>query len=261
MGATAHCSRCDHAWQTRKSPDDIDRPRCSECGAEQDAITFGKDGANDPGDTGGDVADSDILQTAKRDRHVRELRDRVSEQIDRVVGTTPEDADHPVARELRPSYWELHAIEDHLTEDRPESFSPDTLSAVRDRVAEIKAEIDDHAPELATADGLADKIGDLQSERHALQVEIEELRAEVEDLERKREAYNDVVKRRDEKEEVWKAGYEYGRSQGRIEGRELAEIQVPCARCGTLMTMKPDSQMHQLAIELFQRIGWKHTSC
>lgn len=175
MTASARCSQCNHSWTTRKSPDDIDRPRCSKCGAEREQICFGDKAINSD-----DGADCDIVKTAKRERRLFELRERVSELLNQLGCTAPEESEHDVAREVRGLDRELESLHTQLSQSGT-NYSLDELDAVRAHLDNLEAEVDEFQTEKENAKTALQKAKKRQ--RNA-QNEYEELTAKNEHLRR-----------------------------------------------------------------------------
>ena len=145
MNTSARCSQCGHSWRTRKSPEDIDRPRCSECGAERDEISFGDEAVKSD-----DSADCDIVKTAKRERRSSELLKRVSDLLEQLGCTAPEESEHAVAREVQGVYRELESLHTQLSQSGT-NYSLDELDAVRARLDNLEAEVEEFQTEKENA--------------------------------------------------------------------------------------------------------------
>lgn len=158
----AECS-CGNEWELRKSPEELDRLRCSECGKSWDGIEI----YQPHGDGGRSVVERIDLE----ERHT-DLRKRTDRVADRIVGL----GGSKVPDELEPSYRRLTALSEELSGDG--LLSSSELDEVAEFVAEKESELDDL--------DVAEEIGDLEARVGELEQEIEELEA------RKREILNSI---------------------------------------------------------------------
>lgn len=178
-GVQARCTNCDHVWQTRKPPEEIDRPRCSECKAHGDDVVF------DPGEDS-PPPEIDAVEAARRKRRRYELLDRIDALLDRLERTGPSDTYHEVASEVRGEYRELWDLGEHL--DFADELSFEELDSIEARVDELADSVEDHAETLVRIDQLSATVEELEAQKADLEAAIEELR-------RERDEYEDVLSR------------------------------------------------------------------
>lgn len=239
MAEIAECTDCGHTWTPRKQPEEIKRPRCSQCNAEGDAIQFG---VEDPEES--TESASNILDRVQRQDKQQTLLNRVAEQIDRIEGTAPPDTRELVARELRSPHRRLNALYEELSE--AEEIPLKDLAEIEEYVEECIAEIDEHADELERQDRLEDTIAELEAERNELTEEKERLEERIQTAKIK-------LRNVESEEEALEKGREFARRKW--------QILVPCARCGESIIMHPGSELHRAASQLLPKQGWGHTDC
>lgn len=243
VGVEARCTECDHAWETRKSPEEIDRPRCSECGSHGEEIEFEVEAEEAETEE-----QSEVVEAARRDRRQFELLDRVHRLIDRLERTGPSESESFVAQELQGEHRELMSFAVELEGEAEPSLAE--LEAISDRVDELEAAVDEHAEELDRIERLADRVEELEAEEAELDAVVADLRNERDELRKHLQDVEDEA-----------AAFEVGERSGWYDGKREFAIHVPCSICGGDMTVKPGSEMHQAVVDFFQRNGWGHEGC
>mgnify|MGYP002760468620 CR=1 FL=1 len=149
----AECKSCGNTWKMRKPKEEIELPRCSECGKTGDSIQMGIE------QDGQDNLDrlSVVEQVELEERHT-DLQKRAR----RVAGRIKNIGGSKVPDELESCNRRLLAIEDKLS-GQP-SLSDSDLDEVADFIDEQEMQIED----LEITD---------------LQIRVDELQAEIEQLE------------------------------------------------------------------------------
>ena len=156
----AECS-CGNEWELRKSPEELDRLRCSECGKSWDGIEI-----HQPDEDGGRSV-VERIDLEERHTDLKKRADRAADRIVQLGGSKVPD-------ELEPSYRRLTALSEELSDEG--LLSSSELDEVAEFIGEKENQIDDL--------DVADEIGDLEARVDELEQEIEELEA------RKREIKN-----------------------------------------------------------------------
>lgn len=245
----AVCTECEHGWVTRKSPTEIDQPRCSECDATGHSIIF-KETADAAEEWQHSEKEPELVRRAKEERRWQELRLRLNENLDRLEQTAPSDVDETVARDVYGAYQSISKLYNDINDRGPEIGLAD-LNAVSDYLDKLEAEIEDKAPDLESVD-------DLNSMRNELETEIEDLETEKEDLsslvgnkKRKYLAYSERLEGIEDEIEIYDIGFE--------DAEKEFKITIPCAVCEENIQMRRGSQMHNAAIQALQ--GWTHRGC
>jgi hypothetical protein len=153
----AECKSCGNTWKMRKPKEEIEVPRCSECGETGDSIQMGIE------QDGQDNLDrlSVVEQVELEERHT-DLQKRAR----RVAGRIKNIGGSKVPDELESCNRRLLAIEDKLS-GQP-SLSDSDLDEVADFIDEQEMQIED----LDEVDEITD-----------LQIRVDELQAEIEQLE------------------------------------------------------------------------------
>lgn len=247
-GVKAQCSSCHHRWITRKPPDEIERPRCAECGAEEPSIEFGVDPSSE---TLEPQADGSALTRAKRHSKRQTLLDQVDDQLDRLKDTAPAESDETVAYELRESYHEVSAFEAELR--RTDDLALEELKEIEAYLESVIETIDEYTDELERQSSLTNTIDDLRARKQTLEADIEGLIGKKERLES--EITTVKIQLRDVESES--EAFE----KGRRVGRENWQITYPCSRCNHPIAVTPGDDAYRAICSFLQQNGWGHIDC
>lgn len=255
----ALCTECDHVWETRNPPDEIEQPRCSECNATGHSIRFER-AADVVEAVQRSAQEPELVREARRDRRWHEVRQRINEYLDRLERTAPDDSDHTAAREVRGAFWELNKLLQEIN-DRGPGISLEELHGVSDRLDEIEAEIEEEASDLETVDTLRSRIRELHTRIAELDTEEEKLSAKVRKRRHDLKIYSIRLKNIEDEKDALEEGQSLGYEMGWNEAEDTYRIQIPCVKCGKEMVMMPGSEMHNAAIRALQASGWGHQDC